>query len=93
MSVRMPQDSARKLLDVHEFVKADGAQFVVEEKIDIGIFRRFAARSRAEKIRVRHPGILQIGLGCLQSADRFIAPHALSASRACNAIPSAARPA
>jgi hypothetical protein len=37
------QNFGREFLDVHEFVKTDGAQIMVEEKIDIGSAACFAA--------------------------------------------------
>src|SRR5262249_37656793 len=71
---------ARQFLDVHQLIKAKLAPGVVEEQIDIRIFARLIAGSRAKQKEALHAELLQLRFVLPQSGDGFAAPHGFGIS-------------
>jgi len=60
------ENAGGRLLHIHQLEKAKLARFVVEEQIDIRIFRRLITRGRSEQITMIYTKLPQISFVLFQ---------------------------
>jgi hypothetical protein len=72
-----PKDARRSLLHIDQLIKPDRTKWVIEKKINIGIFARIVARGRAEQEQPLDAEPLQLSFVLPQSGYGDVALHAV----------------
>lgn len=69
------KNTGRRVLHIHQLIKAERAYGVIEKQIDVRLRVRLVARRRSEQIKMLDAKLPQLGLVIFQFRNSFVATH------------------